>query len=126
MIQNQIEPQMNLVMTPVIIAKKKLIRLLGIRKPQQTAIFTRGIYCYCPEHGSQQFETEREMLNYFKNKGVTDLHIYAHNAKYDCHSSDKGILSCLIKQNRCELEGSMIFIEGEFYGMRVKIVDSLI
>ena len=65
------------------------------------------------------------MLNYFKSEGVTDLHIYAHNAKYDCHSSDKGILSCLIKQNRCELEGSMILITtGEFYGMRVKIVDS--
>ena len=64
------------------------------------------------------------MLNNFKNKGVTDLNIYAHNAKYDCHSSDKGILSCLIRQNRCELDGSMIFITGEFYGMKVKIVDS--
>ena len=64
------------------------------------------------------------MLHYFKKEGVTDLHIYAHNAKYDCASSDQGILSCLIKQNRCELEGSMIFIKGEFYGMRVKIVDS--
>jgi hypothetical protein len=36
---------------------------------------------YCPEHGSKQFETERDMLNYIKNQGVTDLNIYAHNAK---------------------------------------------
>jgi hypothetical protein len=64
------------------------------------------------------------MLNYFKNEGVKDLNIYAHSAKYDCHSSDKGILSCLIRQNRCELDGSMILITGEFYGMKVKIVDS--
>ena len=80
--------------------------------------------CYCPEHKSKQFETERDMLNYFKNEGVKDLNIYAHNAKYDCHSSDQGILSCLIRQHRCELDGSMIFITGEFYGMKVKIVDS--
>jgi hypothetical protein len=106
-------------MTPVIIAKKKLIRLLGIRKPQQTAIFTKGIHPIAIVRS-----TVHNNLKYFKNKGVTDLHIYAHNAKYDCHSSDKGILSCLIRQNRCELDGSMIFITGEFYGMKVKIVDS--
>ena len=33
-------------------------------------------------------------------------------------------MSCLIRQNRCELDGSMILITGEFYGMNVRIVDS--
>ena len=28
---------------------------------------------YCPEHGSKQFETEREMLNYIKSEGVAEL-----------------------------------------------------
>ena len=64
------------------------------------------------------------MLNFLKFKGVKDVNIYAHNAKYDVSSSAKGILSNLSKQDRCELDGNMIYIKGEFYGMNVKIVDS--
>jgi hypothetical protein len=56
---------------------------------------------YCEEFGSQRFETEKQMLNFLKYKGVKDVNIYAHNAKYDVSSSAKGILSNLIKQGRC-------------------------
>ena len=114
-------------MTPVLIVKKKAFTISWDTETTTNGEIHKRYTSnyYCPEHGSQQFETEREMLNYYiKNKGVMDLNIYAHNAKYDCHSSDQGILSCLIRQNRCELDGSMIFITGEFYGMKVRIVDS--
>jgi len=77
------------------------------------------------EFGHQRFETEKQMLNFLKfDKGVTDVNIYAHNAKYDVSRSAKGILSNLIKQDRCELDGNMIYIKGGFYGMNVRIVDS--
>jgi hypothetical protein len=52
------------------------------------------ISIYCEEFGHQRFETEKQMLNFLKfDKGVKDLNIYAHNAKYDVASSAKGILS---------------------------------
>jgi hypothetical protein len=79
---------------------------------------------YCKKYGSKSFETEKQMLNFLHNKGEKDSCIYAHNAKYDISSSSKGILSNLRKQDRCELDGNMIYIKGEFFGMNVRIVDS--
>ena len=79
---------------------------------------------YCKKYGNKSFETEKQMLNFLHNRGERDIVLYAHNAKYDVSSSAKGILSCLRKQDRCELDGSMIYIKGEFFDMNVRIVDS--